>query len=199
MNSSMKKKHKLTISNSANSILQVYFEIAHLKDLFRQGWLQAGIPIEKCESVADHSFLTTMLAWMIAEELAPELDSEKIIKMSLLHEMGEIYGGDITPRDGVGESEKFLLEYDSMHKVLSKLFNGEKWSALWEEFEKANSPEAKFVKQIDKLEMALQAYSYEQSHKLDLMSFYKSTENVLEDENLKEILAEILSEKKNNV
>ena len=191
----MKKKHELIKHKFQNNLLEVYFEIAHLKDLFRQGWLQSGIKQNQCESVADHSFLTTILAWMVAEKHFPELDINKVIKMSLLHEMGEIYGGDITPKDKISEQGKFLLEYNSMHRVLSKLPNGKNWSDLWNEFEKNRSPEAKFVKQIDKLEMALQAYSYEENYEINLEDFYKSTYDILENEKLKEILDNLLSEK----
>lgn len=189
----MEYKDKMVALESDNQIVLVYLEIAHLKNLFRQGWLQSGIDRSKCESVADHSFMTAILAWMIAEQSEQKLDLEKVLKMSLLHEVGEIYGGDITPNDQLGINEKFLIELDSMKKVLTKFPNSEVWCELWQEFERGKSSEAKFVKQIDKLEMALQAYIYEQNRDLDLKGFYKSAAKVIDSPEIKAILDEVYS------
>jgi len=185
-----KKISSLKMENS-NKILEVYFEIQSLKNLFRQGWLQKGIDSKHCESVADHSFSATMLAWLIADEHLPELDIFKIIKYSLIHEIGEIYAGDITPGDDVSDSEKYKLESEAVKKVFSKLNNGEKYIKLWEEFEKGDSKEAAFVKQIDKLDMALQAHFYEKKLNLDLSSFKKSAAEILNSQVLKEILDQV--------
>jgi len=188
----MKRKSKQLETDFSEPILQVYFEITALKNIWRQGWLQSGLASSDCESVADHSFASTILAWLIAEEYLPELDSNKVIKLALLHEIGEIYGGDITPQDKIGQHEKFLLEFASMQKVLSKLPKAEYWIGLWEEFEKGKTAEAHFVKQIDKLEMALQAYFYQSTKQMDLTSFYQSTEQILENPELKKIFNEVM-------
>ncbi|MFO7897119.1 MAG: HD domain-containing protein [Candidatus Cloacimonadales bacterium] len=190
----MKRKNEQLQTTFAQPVLQVYLEIASLKNLFRQGWLQAGLKSSACESVADHSFASAILAWLIAQEYLPQLDSNKIIKLALLHEIGEIYGGDITPNDQIGQHEKFLLEFASMQQVLSKLPNANYWCGLWEEFEKGKTAEARFVKQIDKLEMALQAYIYQESNQLQVDGFYASAEKVLEDEELKKIFQEIIEQ-----
>jgi putative hydrolase of HD superfamily len=187
----MQFKNKNEILSSKNNLIQVFFEFANLKSLWRQGWLQAGLPEKKCESVADHSFASAILAWLVAEEYRTDLDMEKIIKMALLHEVGEIYAGDLTPNDNVSQNEKFLLEYSSMKKVLSKLPNAKAWCELWEEFDRGKTAEAVFVKQIDKLEMALQAKIYETNNKLQSDGFYKSAQKVMESDEFKILFAEI--------
>ena len=83
-----KKNSKLVLEDKSNEILEVFFEIQSLKNLFRQGWLRCGVEKKFCESVADHSFSTTMLAWLIADEYLPELDLVKILKYSLIHAIG---------------------------------------------------------------------------------------------------------------
>ena len=183
-----KKNSKLVLENKKNEILEVFFEIQSLKNLFRQGWLRCGVEKKFCESVADHSFSTTMLAWLIADEYLQELDLVKILKYSLIHEIGEIYAGDITPEDNITDSEKYELEIASVKKVFSKLKHGDKYIKLWEEFENAENKEAKFIKQIDRLEMAFQAHFYENKLDLNLQDFKNSAKSVLKEEVLKDLL-----------
>lgn len=183
-----KKNTQLILEDNSNKILEVYFEILSLKNLFRQGWLKKGVDKKFCESVADHSFSTTMLAWFIAEEYLPLLDVSKIIKYSLIHEIGEIYVGDITPDDNISDNEKNKQELDAVKIVFRKLKNGSKYIKLWEEFENTENEEAKFIKQIDKLEMAFQAHFYENKLDLDLQEFKSSTIAVLGEKILKDLL-----------
>ena len=75
-----------------------------------------------------------------------------------------------------------------MKKVFSKLKHGDEYIKLWKEFENAENEEAKFVKQIDKLEMALQAHFYERKLDLNLQDFKDSAKKVLVDKVLKDLL-----------
>jgi len=185
----MKKKNsKLVLEDNSNKIIEAYFEVLSLKNLFRQGWLKKGIDKKFCESVADHSFSTAMLAWLIADEYYPDLDISKVIKYSLIHEIGEIYAGDITPDDNITDNEKFELEITSVKRVFSKLTNGDRYIKLWEEFEHSKNKEAKFIKQIDRLEMALQAHFYEKKLDMNLHDFKNSAKSILKDKILKDLL-----------
>lgn len=179
-------------SEKLDPILNILSEVSRLKTLFRQGWLKRGIPESKCESVADHCFLTVITAYLIAERDFPELDLTKVLKLAIIHEIGEVYVGDITPVDGVSEEEKYKQEREAVKSVFSELDDGNGYLNLWEEFEAGETPEASFVKQIDKLEMALQAYNYKQ-HGYDRMDeFLDSTARVMQDDRLKDILKGML-------
>ena len=91
-------------------IIEFYFELNHLKQLFRQGWLLKGIPVDKCESVADHLFGTSILTLIIADNHFETLNTVKLLKMVLIHELGEIYLGDITPHDHISKEMKHEWE-----------------------------------------------------------------------------------------
>lgn len=169
-------------------IIEAYFEFNHLKQLYRQGWLQRGIAPEHCESVAEHSFGVAVLALLLAETVFPELDTHKVMRMALLHDFGEIYAGDITPADGVGRQEKHELEQRSVQRVLGKLPNGAAYIALWEEYDRGDTPEARFVRQMDRLEMVLQASVYEHQSLADLAEFFESVRPVLAASPLQTIL-----------
>ena len=156
-------------------IIEAYFEFNHLKQLYRQGWLQHGIEPKYCESVAEHSFCVALLGLFLAEGY-PELNVNKVVRMALIHDLGEIYAGDFTPKDRIDKNHKFQLEKQSVLQVFNKLPNGSKWINLWEEYEQGKSAEAKFVRQLDRLEMLLQASVYEQQGQADLSDFFASTQ-----------------------
>lgn len=168
-------------------LIEAYFELNHLKQLYRQGWLRRGIPPERCESVAEHVYGMAMLGWWIADAEFPELDRDKIVRMSLVHELGEIYVGDITPGDRVNPAEKHRLEREALLKVVDKLPKGAEYLALWEDFEQGQSPEARFVRQLDRLEMAFQAAAYRQQGFGPLEEFFATTDAALEDPRLRAI------------
>jgi putative hydrolases of HD superfamily len=176
---------------NATPIVQAYFELCYLKHLFRQGWLKRGVPRENCESVADHTFGVTVLALWIARASYPDLDADKAVRMALLHELGEIYAGDIIPSDQVDPQEKHRREAGSVQEVCAKLPGGAEYLALWEEFEAGQTPEAIFVRQLDRLEMGLQAAVYEHQGLAQLPEFFVSARQALSDQNLQALISEV--------
>ncbi|MFY2561695.1 HD domain-containing protein [Corallococcus terminator] len=48
-------------------LIETYFELNHLKQLFRQGWLRVGVAPERCESVAEHSLFVALLSLFIVD------------------------------------------------------------------------------------------------------------------------------------
>ncbi|MBL8966171.1 MAG: HD domain-containing protein, partial [Spirochaetaceae bacterium] len=72
------------------ALLRVHLRAMGLKRLFRQGWLKRGLPEAACESVADHSFGTAILALLLAGRPPHEgVDREKAVRMALVHELCE--------------------------------------------------------------------------------------------------------------
>jgi putative hydrolase of HD superfamily len=123
-----------------------------LKRIKRQGWLDAGIPPERVESVADHCFRTALLVAFVSE---PDINMAKALKMALVHDLGEAEVGDLTPRSRVPRKKKAQME----EKAVMALENGEVL-ALWREFEEGKSPEAKAVREADRYERVIQAMEY---------------------------------------
>ena len=184
-----KREHAIErlAGKNAPSIVEAYFEFSHLKSLFRQGWLKHGVTKEQCETVAEHTLGVALLALFLADEAKPGMDKEKILLMGLLHDFGEIYAGDIVPGKMALE-DKHALEKESVEKVFGRLRDGKKYLAAWEEFEAGETDEAKYVKEIDRLEMGLQASMYEQSGVGgDLSAFFASTDKALGTPALREI------------
>ena len=144
----------------ASPLVRAYFDIHHLKQLFRQGWLRSGIDAEHGESVADHVFGTATMAMMLADSLRPDLDVSQVLRLALLHDLGEAYAGDITPADGIDAADKHTRERAAVEQIVGELPGGDRYLTLWDEYEAGSSPEARFVRRVDRLEMALQATVY---------------------------------------
>ena len=83
-------------------------------------------------------------------------DSEKILKMILLHDLAESKIGDYTPNQ-ISKENKIKIENNAYDEIISTLSNVIKlqYGKIWEEYQKQESPESKIVHQIDKLEMVI--------------------------------------------
>lgn len=173
--------------------LKIYLEISHLKQLYRQGWLRRGVPRESCESVADHVFATALLAYWLARAHFPQLNADKVLRLALMHDLGEIYAGDIIPQDQIDPATKSTQERVAVEKIFSSLPSGAEYLALWDEFEQASSSEALFVRQVDRLEMAMQAYLYEQQGQGDLQEFFNSADQALDDPHLRRVFSAMVN------
>lgn len=168
----------LPVDSGAPAVLGAYLQFMHLKQLYRQGWLRNGVPRERCESVAEHSFGVAALALFVAGA-QPGIDPHKALRMALLHDFGEVYAGDFTPADAMPPQEKHRLEALSVAEVLAGVPGVELYLADWEEFERGESAEAQLVRQLDRLELGLQAAVYEQQGLLDPADFYVTVEAAL--------------------
>ncbi len=192
----METKYKHTselLKEKTNPIIEIFFDFAQLKNLYHQGWLDFGVSKEHAETVADHSFGLAMIAYTIAIEYRPDLDPLKVLQLAVFHDLGEIFVGDLTPRDNVSREEKRKRETEAVQKVFSKLPNGQKYIRAWLDYEDRELPEAKFVEQVDKLELALQASVYERIGYNNLQEFFTYYNNRIIDPKLQEILKEIIS------
>ena len=178
-----------TTTSAVDSVLRPYLRVLGLKRLYRQGWLKRGVPELVCESVADHSFGTAMLALLVAGRPPfSDADPRKACLMAVVHELGEVYAGDITPVDGVSKEDKHTLERESLERVVAGAPGARELVALWEEFEKGKSPEARLVKRLDRLEMGIQAAVYRADGFPRMEEFLDSARRAVGDGLLREVL-----------
>ncbi|VED91026.1 hydrolase [Streptococcus equinus] len=105
------------------------------------------------ENSAEHSWQVALVANLFQDYFPEKLDIGKVTLMLLLHDLGEIYAGDTWVYDTTGKAVSHDKEYLSLQKSLAILptFQGEKFTELWLEFEKGNSPEARYARIIDAL------------------------------------------------
>lgn len=179
---------ELLDQSKSTPLIEAWYEIVQLKHLFRQGWLQRGIAPESCETVAEHTFGNAMLCLLVLPNF-PELNQLAVLKMALIHDVGEAYIGDFTPLDDISSEEKKSMEADALKKIFAKLDQGEELIALWQQYEAQETPEARLVKQVDRLEFAFQASVYEHQGKIDGSEFYEKVDQQLNSDVLKRELA----------
>lgn len=168
--------------------MAAYVEINHLKQLYRQGWLRVGIPRERCESVAEHIFSVAMLAWFAADAWFPKVDRDRLIRLALVHDLGEVYTGDVIPADEMPAEEKHRREREAVRAVLGKLQGGEESLSLWEEYEQGETREARLVRELDRLEMALQALVYAEEGFSEMDHFVESADGAIQSAELREVI-----------
>lgn len=179
-----------------NDLISFFFQFNHLKNIYRQGWLKGLLDTEKitdAESIADHSWSVAMLAISLIEKYKLDYDITKCMKLSLVHELGEIYAGDFTPKDNVTKEEKHELEKEAVKRVLASVEFENDFYEVWEEFENQETKESVFIKQLDKLEFMMQASCYD----LDVSYLKASIENITIP-CLKEIVEELIVLTKGN-
>lgn len=124
---------------------------ARLKDTTRHCYTAAG----RHESVAEHSWLMTLMAFFMKDEL-PEVDMDKVIKMCIIHDLGEAFTGDIPTFEKTQadeESEETLL-YRWVETLPPE--TAREMRALYGEMEKRESAEARVYKAIDGMEALIQ-------------------------------------------
>lgn len=144
----------------ARALIDVFAASRALKTLPRAGWVRTGV--NHPESVADHSFRVALMTLLCAPACDECVDRDRAVRMALVHDLAECVVGDITPHDGVSEEEKGRMEGEAMRGLTRALgASGDETRALWEEYEAGTTAEARLVKDMDKLEMILQAQEYE--------------------------------------
>lgn len=159
-----------------------YDEIFKLKNIIRRGWQLRIFTGERLESDAEHTFSCCMLALKIIEDRKLNLNTEKVLKMLLFHELGEIDVGDITPVDNVSKEEKYIREKSAIERI-ANVFEMPDIMELWLEFEENKTEEAKFCKMIDKLDAVMQSkvYSNEQNSQEPFNEFYSHAYSIIEN------------------
>ena len=124
-----------------------------LKTVTRSGWTSTG----KAESVAEHTWRLCLMA-MVLYGRAEDVDLARLLKMCLIHDLGEAIGGDVPAPAQVAGSPKAGQERADLLSLVEPLpaAGRREILELWDEYEAASSPEAKLAKGLDKLETILQ-------------------------------------------
>ncbi len=121
-------------------------------------------------------YRASMLAMLVPNDLG--VDKVKLMKMALAHDLCESISGDITMFCGVTEQEKHDREKLAMQEIQELLPNdglGAELMDLWLEYEKRETIESVYMKDIDIIEMIFQADEYERTQNLKLCTFFETS------------------------
>ncbi|XP_060067404.1 5'-deoxynucleotidase HDDC2-like [Ylistrum balloti] len=187
------------MSSSVGKLFEFMSLVGQLKRVKRTGWVLRNV--NNPESVSDHMYRMAMLSFLVDPKAG--INKDRCIKMSLVHDMAESIVGDLTPADKVSKEEKFVREEKAMQHITSLV--GEEVSqeilCLWKEYESQSTAEARFVKDLDKFEMILQATEYEQleTRPKALQEFFDSTNGKFQSPQVKEWVEELKNIREENV
>lgn len=134
-------------------VLEFLRSAEQLKSTLRSSWTSTGQP----ESVAQHTWRLCLMAMVLAPSY-PAVDFARLVKICIVHDLGEAVGGDIPAIHQVPGTSKAAQEREDLLLLLRPLPERlqEEIAALWDEYEAAASPEARLAKALDKLETIMQ-------------------------------------------
>lgn len=145
--------HLTDMDKNQSQILAFLHEAEKLKSVLRHSWMSSG----RRESTAEHTWRMAVMAMVLHPHLKQRPDLFKSLKMVLVHDLVEVYAGDV-PAWKKDKSQKHGLEVRAMEK-LSRFLPGKQGrdiSALWKEYQLHQTKEARFAKALDRLEVLIQ-------------------------------------------
>ncbi|HZK35244.1 MAG TPA: HD domain-containing protein [Bacillota bacterium] len=134
-----------------NKQIEFIVEIDKLKHILRQTLL---IDKSRRENDAEHSWHLAMMAMILKEYAAGDIDLERVMKMVLIHDIVEIDAGDTFAYDEDANADKEERELEAAERIFSLLpeDQGNEIRALWDEFEEGETADALFAASMDRLQ-----------------------------------------------
>ena len=177
---------------SAGWILNLFAAAASLKSVKRKGWVLRGV--KNAESVADHSLAVAVLSAAIAASRG--LDPGKAALIAVLHDLVESLTGDLTPDEkaSMGETKLREVERQAIERLTGDAPEEVKRVLLQSlrDYEEGSSAEGRIVREVDKLEMVLQALVYrDELGASGVEEFVSSALNELKDPEIRSLVEEV--------
>lgn len=187
------------MSSQKINYLDFFKTVGKSKRLLRSGPVREGI--KDPESVAEHSFRTGVIAMVLSDKVGNNLNKDKLIKMALIHDIGEIITGDIVVQRGeiidlALRDSKEEQERIGIKEIFNQIQEGEIYAEIFEEMIARKSPEAKIFWQFDKLDLAITALEYEEEQGKQLDEFFLDANTHMKEPLLKEVLEKIMKSRK---
>lgn len=135
----------------SEKLLEVMHTTEKLKDTMRHCYTSAG----RRESVGEHSWRLALLAYFVTDEFEG-IDTEKLLKMCIIHDLGEIFTGDVPVFNKTKSNEE--TEENLLFKwvgTLDEPFRTE-MLCLYKEMEELKTTEARVYKALDGIEALIQ-------------------------------------------
>ncbi len=171
-----------------DKLVDLLYEIGILKRVKRSGWWIAGV--KDPETVAEHSFRATIIGYMLA--MLEGIDSNKVVKMCLLHDIEESRLTDINKITSEYIDKKQMKQeaiYDQVSGLPSPI--KEEFLNLVEEFTEQKTSEAQLARDADLLECAIQAKEYIESGHESARDWIVNIRGLLKNEVSKNMLKTI--------
>jgi putative hydrolases of HD superfamily len=196
-------------------LIEFFLKAGEVKRLKQRGFALRGL--EDAARLGGHSFRETLMGWALARSSDSSLDTNRIIKLSLVHDLCAGYAGDITPYEPIlwdnnDKNEKQIFEkwvrlskeekqrfydaqrakeHESLHELTAYLPKNllTEVESLWTEYEQGLTREGRFVQQVDMLENFLQSLEYwKQDKSFPIEAWWHQIKELISDPFLVEFL-----------
>lgn len=146
--------HRLSLDEAARARVDFLVTAHGLTLVERVNRLLDG---SRSETSAEHSWHLALTAVVLAPQHAPELDLEAVLTMLLVHDLVEVDAGDVPIYDVEARLAIEAVERAAADRLFALLpvQQGTRLRAAWEEFEAAQTPEARFARAIDRMQPML--------------------------------------------
>lgn len=210
--------HKLRVKfDPVENLIDFFIEVGKLKEIPKKGWVLIGV--KNPESITEHSFQVAIMAWVLGKKKKINFNIERILKMALVHDLCEVYAGDETPYDKILPKDKkewpelfdkwprsskskkiknFLKRHKKERASLMKLISRlpltirEEILDLWLDYERGLTKEARFVRQINRVETLFQALEYgRRSKRRPFKSWWIGSKELIDDPLLIKFMEEL--------
>ncbi|HEY4694536.1 MAG TPA: HD domain-containing protein [Candidatus Nanoarchaeia archaeon] len=204
------------VKNRTNlNLIKFIFCVAKLKTIKRKGWLLRGV--KNPDSISSHSALSALMVWFLSKRR--KLDQSVMFMMILLHDLWASEIGDISPHEafitrkvsakkvfesfpwiGMQQEKEIIMRktLETKGAALERIFRylpyqfHRELKYLWLEFETGTSPEARFARQVDKIETVIQAMEYYlEDKKISPTSFWLGLKEIIDDPQLSKFVESI--------
>jgi putative hydrolase of HD superfamily len=167
-------------TEAAEQLLRFLDRAGRLESLPRTGWLVAGI--QAPESVAAHSWEVTLAALWLADRVEREVDAERVMRVALLHDIGEALLTDLprSVKELVGGEAVAEAESEATQTILESV--GKEWVEAAEAYRRQETPEARLVKAADRIQMLAKSLAYESQRRGDVDQFWEDPQEAGADE-----------------
>lgn len=200
-----------------DKILDFLIQVGELKTILRKG--SVLIEAKNPETIAEHIFRVAIMAWVLGEARKVNFNIKRILKIALVHDLCEVSIGDITPYEGIlpkdkkewpelfdrwprfskTEKKKIALEKQKREgQALGELIAELPWDlkkeikSLWLDYRQGSTKEARFVKQVNRIETLLQALEYSRQNKRrPFKSWWVGSEEQVDDSLLVKFMEEL--------
>jgi putative hydrolase of HD superfamily len=159
------------LTQRADNLLRLITRADRLESLPRTGWLVGGVV--QPESIAAHAYGVAVVALWIADTIDESVDTEQVLRIALLHDLGEALTTDL-PRP-----VKRLIGNEAVHRAEEAAFAtiaddaGVAWLGAYDAYRAADLLEARIVKAADRIQMLAKAATYENQRRGDVARFFE--------------------------
>lgn len=151
---------------NVDDLLTLIHSAERLEALPRTGWITCGVPSP--ESIAAHSYNVTLVALWIADHMDKQVNTEKLLRMALLHDFGESLLTDIPSpvKHLIGMTRVREAEHRAAHTLLRHA--PPRWAEDYDAHSDPTTLEGRILKAADTIQMLAKSLQYHQQHRGDV-------------------------------